>query len=132
LTPELVQLAEAGKVRVEFRHRVLWPERSQLPAEAAECAADQGQFWAYAHLLFERQQPWTPVKLKALAKEIGLDEARFRPCLDGRIHRSAVEAETAAAEAAGVNATPTFVVNGQVLALKRSFREVIEAVTAGR
>lgn len=130
MAPELVQLASAGKVRFEFHHRVLWPERSQLPAEAAECAADQGKFWTYEHLLFERQQTWTAPKLKDLAKEAGLDTAVFGKCLDSRQHKVSVERESAAAEKLGINSTPTFTVNGKVLELKKSYSEVIEAVTA--
>lgn len=130
MAPELVQLANAGKVRFEFHHRVLWPDRSQLPAEASECAADQGQFWTYEHLLYERQQAWTASKLKDLAKEAGLDTAAFGQCVDSRKHKSAVEAETAAAAKLGINSTPTFMVNGKQLELKQSWHEVIEAVTA--
>lgn len=130
MAPELVKLADAGKVRFEFRHRVLWPDRSQLPAEASECAADQGQFWAYEHLLYERQQTWTSSKLKDLAKEANLDTAAFGQCLDSRQHRKTVDAETAAAAKLGINSTPTFTVNGKVLELKQSFYEVIQAVEA--
>lgn len=125
-----MQLANAGKVRFEFHHRVLWPDRSQLPAEAAECAADQGKFWEYEHLLYERQQAWTAAKLKDLAKEAGLDTGTFGQCVDSRQHKAAVEAETAAAAKLGINSTPTFTVNGKVLQLKQSYHEVIEAVEA--
>jgi protein-disulfide isomerase len=41
-----------------------------------------------------------------------------------------VEAESAAAEKAGINATPHFTVNGKALELKQSYHEVIEAVQA--
>jgi protein-disulfide isomerase len=130
LTPKLVELANAGKVRFEFHTRVLWPEISQLPAEAAECAADQGRFWPYEELLFARQQTWTPSSLKGLAKEVGLDEQPFGRCLDSRQQKAAVEAETKAAADLGINSTPTFTLNGKTLELKQSYDEVIQAVEA--
>jgi protein-disulfide isomerase len=130
VTPRLIELANAGKVRFEFHQRVLWPEVSQLPAEAAECAADQGRFWAYEALLFERQRSWTGAQLKALAAEAGLDRSAFGRCLDSRKYRAAVEAESAAASRLGIDSTPAFVLNGKPLELKRSFDEVIQAVVA--
>jgi protein-disulfide isomerase len=129
LTPELTELAQAGKLRYIVQHRVLWPDRSMKPAEAAECAADQGKFWAYNELLFQNQASGlTESKLKELAGQAGLDTQVFGECLASEKHKSVVEAETKDAAAKGINSTPSFVVNGQRLELKQSYREVIDAI----
>lgn len=90
-----------------------------LASEACECAADQGQFWPYRQLLFERQQEVRAAEgtgvLKRLAAELRLDAAAFAACLDGRTHAQRVMAERAAGQRAGINATPTIVVQGRRL-----------------
>jgi protein-disulfide isomerase len=129
LTPELTELARAGKLRFIIQHRVLWPDRSMRPAEAAECAADQGKFWPYNELLFQNQASGlTESKLKELAAQVGMDTKVFGECLASEKYKSLVEAETKDAADKGINSTPTFVLNGQRLELKQTYREVIDAI----
>ena len=41
--------------------------------------------------------------------------AQFRQALDTERHKAAVDADMAAAQAAGINGTPGFVINGEIL-----------------
>jgi len=110
------QYAGTGQVRFVYRNYAFLGMESILAAEAAECAADQGKYWEYRSLLWQRQKgenqgAFSPDNLKSFAAELGLDQARFNACLDNGTHRSEVLAEQREAEASGINATPTIFVN---------------------
>lgn len=49
------------------------------------------------------------------AGELGLDNAAFAACLDDPATLEAISAEQAAAARLGINSTPNFLVNGQLL-----------------
>jgi protein-disulfide isomerase len=101
-----------GKVRWVFKHRPLREHAWAIAgAAAAECAADQGQFWPMHHLLYEKQEQWATAEaekaLPGLAKELKLDGARFAECFNSRkalerVVRDLYDAERVAP------ATPTF------------------------
>lgn len=82
-------------------------------AEAANCAHDQGQFWAFHDTLFERQGALDVPSLKQYAGEIGLDTDAFDACLDGGGQAALVERDLRAGMAYGVSSTPTLFVNGR-------------------
>lgn len=110
------QYAGTGQVRFVYRNYPFLGFESVLAAQAAECAADQGKYWEYRSLLWQRQKgenqgAFSPDNLKSFAAELGLDQARFNACLDNGTHRSEVLAEQREAEASGINATPTIFVN---------------------
>ncbi len=89
-------------------------------AQASECAADQGKFWEYHDLLFDRQNgenqgAFNKDKLIGFANELKLDMTKFEPCLTNDETLDRVKADTQEGSAAGVRGTPTFFVNGQAL-----------------
>jgi protein-disulfide isomerase len=86
-----------------------------LVHEAARCAGEQGKFWLYHDLAFERAPAATPANLKAYATEVGADVAAFSQCLDSHKHRAAVAADVETGSKLGINGTPTFFINGQML-----------------
>ncbi|HZY40700.1 MAG TPA: DsbA family protein, partial [Anaerolineae bacterium] len=49
------------------------------------------------------------------AKEMGLDMAKFEPCLQNDETLARVQADTQEGQKAGVRGTPTFFINGQPL-----------------
>jgi protein-disulfide isomerase len=109
-----------GKVRWVYRHFPLsFHANAQKQAEATECANELGgtdAFWAYADKLFERTQAGgTGFALDALvplAKELGLNESKFKTCLDSGKYAKHVEDEMNAGSAAGVTGTPgTFLID---------------------
>lgn len=107
-----------GKVRVVFRHLPLsFHTNAALAAEAAaEAFAQKGEagFWAMADLLWASQDAPDGLERPALeqaAGQAGLDMKRFRAALDGRIHRAAVEADSAIAAKAQISGTPACAVN---------------------
>ena len=87
-----------------------------MPAhEAARCAGDQGRYWAYHDVLFERQPRFERQDLVDYAVNLNLDRERFERCLDGHKFRATVEADFAEGRELGVRSTPTFLINGKPL-----------------
>jgi protein-disulfide isomerase len=101
-------------VRIVFRHfPVLFHPDSMIAAEAGAAAAAQGKFWQFHDQVFAHFGHLTRQDLEAFAQAAGLDLARFRAALDDRRYHDAVVAEGAAAQALGVDGTPTMFINGQ-------------------
>lgn len=103
------------RVRVIFRHFPLediHPDSFQA-AIAAECAREQGKFWAYHDKLYANIDALGFSDLVRYAGEIGLDERQFERCLiDGR-YRDRVNEDMRTAETVGLVGTPTFFFDGQ-------------------
>lgn len=117
--PTLAQLLARypGKVRLVFRDfpiDSLHPQ-ARRAAEAARCAQDQGKFWEYHDLLFANAPQASPEELGRFAQQVGLDLAKFEPCLSGGLHRAAVQRDIEEGTRLGVDGTPAFFINGRPL-----------------
>jgi protein-disulfide isomerase len=114
-------------------------------AAAAECAADQEQFWEMHDLLFEKVDQWAVddagFELINLADEIELDAAAFETCLDSREPVERVVADLYHSMGA-ISSTPSFVVltggQGSVLQGSRSadqfatlLQEILDSANSG-
>jgi protein-disulfide isomerase len=99
-----------GKVKYVFRDFPIESLHKQaLKAhEAAKCAGEQEQYWPMHDRLFANQQALDGPALAAHAGELHLDSPRFQQCLDGGKHAAAIRKSIADAQAAGITATPTF------------------------
>jgi protein-disulfide isomerase len=84
-------------------------------AEAAQCANEQGQFWAYHDRLFGVPGKLSDADLKKTAIDLGLDGARFNACVDEHKYKSVVDADAQEGAEAGVSGTPAFFINGRLL-----------------
>jgi protein-disulfide isomerase len=89
----------------------------QGAAEAAVCAADQGQFWPYHDALFAwaatyANQAFTQARMTSGANALGLDMGTFSSCLGGSQAANIVETAERVAQSNGVTGTPTISVNG--------------------
>jgi len=101
-------------VRIVYRHYPMPFHRDALlAAEASAAAAAQGKFWPYHEQLWLHFGKLARADLESYAQTAGLDMKSFRLALDERRHHDAVIAEAAAAEAFGVEGTPTMFINGQ-------------------
>lgn len=120
---------DTGKVKFVYRHFAILGKHSVAAAQAAECAHEQGKFWAYHDKLFTSAKTpfaFTDGKLKGYAKELGLNAQQFNQCLDSEKYLKKVEGETAVAAFLGARGTPAFLLNGQLLVGAQPF-EVFEA-----
>jgi len=118
MVPVVDQLLKAypGKVRVIVKDFPLpmHPD-SELAHEACQAAKAQGKYWEMYHLLFANQRHLKRADLVQYAKQIGLDTTRFEKALNTRQYRSEVQDSLAEGVAFGVQATPTFFLNGKML-----------------
>jgi protein-disulfide isomerase len=105
-----------GRVRLIYKDFPLPSHALAMPAhEAARCAGEQGRYWAYHDVLFERQPRFERDDLVGYAVNLDLDRERFERCLDDHMFRAAVEADFAEGRELGVRSTPTFLINGKPL-----------------
>ena len=101
-------------LRFAFRHfplAKLHPQ-ARLAAEASEAAAAQGKFWEMHNWLFEHPQELELDQLVEHARTVGLDADRVASELFSHSHANHVQDDVASAVRSGVNATPTFFLNG--------------------
>ncbi len=107
---------DTGKVQLVYVDFVVH-EDALLAAEAAHCAGEQDSFWEYHDKIFEEQgkRDYTAENLKAFAEELGLETEPFNACLEENRYREFVIAQTQQAQQLGLEGTPTFLVNQQLI-----------------
>jgi protein-disulfide isomerase len=116
------------KVRFVYRDYPLsFHQHARPAAEAARCAQAQGKFWEYHDKLFASSD-LSADKLKALAGEVGLDQAKFEECLRTKPFAAAIDKDFADASAAGVSGTPAFFINGRFLSGAQPFEKFKEMI----
>jgi len=126
--------------------RVLWvgkhfPLRmhpqAPVAAAAAECAGEQGRFWAMHHRLFEHLEQWTDgddpePALERLAAALELDRAQFTACVQGRQALERVLRDLYDGQGIGVRNIPMFILfhggTGHVLAGARTPEQFVATV----
>lgn len=130
-TLKQLMAAYEGKIKLVFRDfplRNIHPQ-AQKAAEAAQCAAEQQKFWPYHDKLFASTN-FHMDELKKFAQELELNMEQFTSCLDSSKYAAGVDADMQAGQQAGVNATPTFFVNGYPLSGAASYERFKELVDA--
>ncbi len=115
------------RVRIVHRHFPLddacnprinrkFHERACEFSLAVECAAQQDRFWEMNDAIFSAQDrvKARDVDLMKFALQLGLDRSDFAECLERRLTSKEIQRDIHAANAAGVRATPSFDVHGQL------------------
>lgn len=131
---EQILAAYGDQVRFIWRDFPVITAQSPKAAEAPQCAYDQGRFWEYHDLLYERASSLAVRELKTYATDLGLDSETFNQCLDSGTHRTTVDRDLQQAFQFGFRGTPSFQLNGQTLAGPPSFeylQRLIEPLLAG-
>lgn len=101
-------------VRLYFKHFPLSAHtNARLAAEAAVAAQKQGKFWPYNDKVWANSENLTPALLEKLAKEAGLDVARWRSDRDSEAAKARVDADRNEGLQLGINATPSIYINGR-------------------
>jgi predicted DsbA family dithiol-disulfide isomerase len=113
--------AENAAVRVCYAPYPLQNHPNAVPAaHAALFARDQGKFWEMHDALFANQSSLSREKIVELGARVGLDRARLQRAMDSGQYADELRANREAAQAAGLEATPTVYVNGRKLHLSLS------------
>ena len=117
MEPKLYQeYVKDGTLRIEWRDFPYRGQASVNAAAAARAAQAQGKFWEYHDLLYEEQSSgFSDENLLAFAKKAGLDKRRFESDYESGRYKGVVQADFQKGLKLGVNGTPTFLINGQVL-----------------
>ena len=130
----LADYVDTGVVRYEWKDLPFQGEESVAAALAARAAQEQGRFWDYHAGLFQRRdEGFTPDNLLRLASDLGLDLDDFLESIESGRHRELVQADFEEGRALGLQGTPAFVINGQIVVGAQPFdvfAEVIEAAHA--
>jgi len=126
--PQIVkEYVNTGKVKIVFRDFPLeFHQNAQKAAEASEVAHELGgndAFWKMHDKIFENQQAISEQNLVKYAKEIGLDENKFKEILISGKYKNEIQKDIEDGQKAGVQGTPTFFINGRILIGAQSFSE---------
>lgn len=121
-----------GRLRYAFRHypiSELHPH-AQHAAEVAEAAAVQGRFWEMHDHLYASRARLADRDLIRHARDLGLDAGRVADELERHAHAERVARDVATGRALGLNATPTFFVNGQLHGTAFDAGSLVDALEA--
>lgn len=89
-------------------------------ALAAQAAKKQGQFDAFADIIFSKQDNLSREELISYAGQLGMDIPQFTADMDSSEIKGVVDADILEANTRNVNATPTFFINGKRVVFKQS------------
>lgn len=110
-----------GKINYVFRHFPLPQHQNGMKAAiATEAAGEQGKFWEMYDVLFSKQDEWSPLQDPSeqfvnYAKDLGLNTDKFKQDLTGNKYAARIKEDQDDGFAVGIDATPTFFVDGQKL-----------------
>jgi len=104
-----------GKVRFVHRDFLLGKPRSLPAARAARCAGEQGKFWEYHRNLLISPGDMSDEDLRNRATSMGLDAGKFSACAASDRYDADIRRSTESGNAVGIDATPTFFINGRRL-----------------
>lgn len=120
VAPSIKKIADDNKDNVTYVYRNFpLPQHANAPiaAEAAEAAGAQGKFWEMHELLYIKQNEWIDSNDAAgifanYAKDLSLDVNQFKNDVGVKKAKVKIDRDTADGNSLGVNATPTFYING--------------------
>ncbi|MBI1238933.1 MAG: thioredoxin domain-containing protein [Alphaproteobacteria bacterium] len=121
---------EAGLVKFVFREYPL-DDVAMAGSVVARCLP-RDQYFRFVGLLFENQSTWAFVPdprtgLIEISRRAGLSREQVETCLKNRVEIDRINAIVADAQSLyRVSATPTFVINGQIVSGEHSFSEFEE------
>lgn len=116
-------------LRYVFRHFPLTQHANAVPAaKASEAAGKQGKFWEMYNILYQTQADWENAAdaktiFTGYAKTLGLDITKFSADFDSKAVMDIINNDYKGGAAAGINATPTFFINGKQITNPQSYDE---------
>ena len=110
-----------GKILLQVKYFPLSRhQHAFLSSYYAECAARQSRFWDFQDRLIEQQAKWDKLQdvrpfFDLLAKEAGLDLQELKSCVTDESVQSVVLADKEEGKKLGVQSTPTYFVNDEMM-----------------
>ncbi len=112
-----------AQVREKYKDRIRWvfkdhplkrhPVAKEI-ALAARYVHEQGQFWAYQELLFSGAKNPSVEDALAYVETLGMDSDHVRAYIADPEQQAALEEEILNIREAGINTTPSFIINGKL------------------
>jgi protein-disulfide isomerase len=122
---------DTGKVRFVMREFPL--NESALGGAVIARCLEPSRYFAFTSMLFAKQEDWafkqdslTP--LKVLAKQAGMTEGEFDKCINNESLQQKILAVRDEGQKNGVNATPSFFINGKLLKGAATLEKFAEAM----
>lgn len=115
------EFIDTGLVYYVFKDFPVTSVHGDLAAMAAECAGDQGAYWAMHERLFVAPQEWNTDPASAQAtfarygNELNLDGAAIAQCVADERYRTDIDRDVAEAQSIGYFGTPTFFINRKMV-----------------
>jgi protein-disulfide isomerase len=129
--PTLKRLLEIYPKDIQLSFRAVASAAHPLSiasAEAARCAGKQDSFWAFHDALFAAESLSSKI-FSQLAHDLKLNVPEFERCQSSGEMRAGIDGDLIEAQRLGINATPTFLINGRLLtgaASLEEFKTVVE------
>lgn len=114
LTVPRVRDMFGARVRFVFKHFPANDTASIAAAEAAACANLQGKFWAFHDALLGEAGALDTSRFKKVASDVGIDRARFDPCVDREETRDRIGAALEETRRYDVPGSSSLLVNGRL------------------
>ena len=109
-----------SKVAISFKNYPLpFHERAEPSAEMGLCVKKLGGdagFWKFHDIAFKNQDKLDNDNLVKYAKEAGANEAKVKECYEKGEFKAEIKKDSEYGNKVGVRSTPTFFINGQMVA----------------
>jgi protein-disulfide isomerase len=137
--PYLESLVREKKANVRYHMLSFLGDESARAANAAFCAADEGQFLDFHKAIYTIQSPvensgfWSNETLVKIGKKIGITSTTFENCVTKGEKVDLVQANADSMSKFGVQGTPTVFINGkkwertQNAFIPQEFKAAVEA-----
>lgn len=112
---------DTGKVKLVFKY---FPGHGTGNAAhlVGWCANEQGLFWKFHDEVFKNQDKVGSIgAMKGIAEDLGADMTKIDQCLGAQTYNALLSQDKAMGQSNGVQGTPTFFVNGRMVAGAQDF-----------
>ncbi len=127
----VTQLAQNYKGKMNYVYRFFplsMHQNGMISAQAGYAAYLQGKFWEMDKMLFDNQDAWATATnpkevFTSYAQKIGIDVEKFKKDIDAGSTKKAIEDSVSEGTTAGINSTPSFILNGKLITSPKSVEE---------
>ena len=128
-------LISAKKATVVYHTLSFLGPESVNAANAAACAADEGEFLSFHRSLYANQPAentgvWSNDVLVVLGQATGIDSKKFASCVNNMDYKDWVSNAATAGAQANVNSTPTVFIDGKEIDRQTEYYDVIKFKSA--
>jgi protein-disulfide isomerase len=131
-TVKRLQQKFGNQLRFVFRNYPLVHSHphAEHAAETAEIAASKGKFWEMYDLLFAHQNQLSDKNLVQYAEQLNIDRQTFVQAMEEGVATKRIEEDAESGDQSGVEATPTFFINGQYYDGESDAASIGDAITS--